>query len=210
MSEQRASCRTTVFVVASIVGSSFIGGALFIDARQPECKLTYEHNTVITEEVLLRKAANARWPIAHPKCNKCANATDVPVWIAPGDLCRVRPALQQTWEFCEGRYEGTEFADDEHVKVCVSRDDLTTMWDEELCHLSASPSTDDWFALVPDNKTLSTVNVGYDGTLFCTGDCSGSTRASTYKTCVSFLTKGCRLPCSCGSKYQIPSAGLCI
>ena len=161
----RVASFTLAFTAVSLLGLQLSGQL----STAPTCKLTYDHNTVITEAVILNEAAKVGWPIAHPKCNKCASAADVPVWIAPGDLCRVRPALQQTWEFCEGRYEGTEFADDEHVKVCVSRDELTTMWDAGLCHLSAPPPADDWFALVPSTQTLSAVNVGYDGTLFCYG-----------------------------------------
>ena len=48
----------------------------------------------------------------------------------------MRPALQQSWEFCEERYKGTEFAADEHVKVCISLDELKMLWEAGLCHLS--------------------------------------------------------------------------
>lgn len=171
----RVASLTLAFTAVSLLGLQLSGQL----STAPMCKLTYEHNTVLTEAVILKEAAKAGWPLTHPECNVCADATDVPIWIAPGDLCTVRPALKESWEFCEGSYEGTEFAADEHVKVCVSRDELTTMWDAGLCHLSAPPSADDWFALMPDNEVRSAVNVGYDGTLFCAGE----VRKSFDETC---------------------------
>ena len=158
----RVASFTLAFTSVLLLGLQLSGQL----STAPTCKLTYEQNAVLTEAVILKEAAKTGWPLKHPECNVCADANDVPIWIAPGDLCTVRPELQGSWEFCEGRYKGTdEFASDEHVKVCVSRDELTTMWAAGLCHLSTSPSTEDWFALVPNNETLSAVNVGYDGTL---------------------------------------------
>ena len=155
------------FFLTTILFAALFGVNLNTQSCKQYCKLTYDHNTVITEEVILNEAAKAGWPLTHPECNVCADATHVPIWIAPGDLCTVRQALQGSWIFCSGRYEDTEFGVNEHVKVCVSRDELKTLWDEKSCHLSKPPSADDWFALVPDSETSSAVNVGYDGTLFC-------------------------------------------
>ena len=168
-------CRVVSLTLA-FIAVLFVG--LQLSSVAPTCRLTYEHNTVVTEAVLLKEAAKAGWPLTHPECNVCVDAADgprVPIWIAPGDVCTMRPALRGSWIFCEGSYMGTEFAADEHVKVRASRDALKSLWDASTCHLSSPTSsptispTDDFFALVSDNKMLSDVNVGYDGTLFCAG-----------------------------------------
>ena len=134
--ERRMSKLFIVIVSAAIFTGLF---AFALTASRDDCPLTYTHNSVISEAVLRKEAARAGWPLTHPKCNVCPDATHVPVWIAPGDLCRVRPELQSSWQFCKGTYEDTEFSAREHVKVCMHRSQLVTMWETGLCHSSASP-----------------------------------------------------------------------
>ena len=59
--------------------------------------------------------------------------------------------------------------------------------------------TDQWFALIPDNRTTSAVNVGYDGTLFCTGF-YGCFSTETDCSTANEWCNACRR--ECWTKYQ--------
>ena len=187
----------TLAGMGALLGSGIgIGYGISGNRRAAEqgapCKLTYDHNTVITEAVIQAEADKIGWPLTHPMRGHCDRCDDerIPIWIAPGDLCTIKPELKNTWIFCQGSYEDTMFAPDEHVKVCVSREELTLMWEHDLCHGSNPAPGDEWFALTTNaSSETSVVNVGYDGALFCTTTlCSATQRtAGSYKRRNAFL-----------------------
>ena len=98
-------------------------------------------------------ASIANWPLTHPSYDTTRNVCTCPtpllqVWIAPGDLVSMYgPELPASFR--------SEYADayglDEHVKVCITREQLMGLWNANHCH----------------DVNTSEPFLGYDGDLLC-------------------------------------------
>jgi hypothetical protein len=87
-------------------------------------------------------------------CNVCPAelAGAVPVWIAPGDVCKFSNAAE--FDHCDPTDEHdweNEFAPWYHFKACVTEAQLASLWAEDLCH----------------NATTTLPYVGAQGLMWC-------------------------------------------
>ena len=85
----------------------------FSDAPEPHTLQLISHFTEYYNTTFTN--ATCQCPAMHP----------VPIWAAPGDLCTVYKLNTTVWPQCDPT---TEFASREHVKVCVSSEELQTMF----------------------------------------------------------------------------------
>ena len=70
-------------------------------------------------------------------CNACQNPQAIPVWIAPGDLCKLPGFGPDLFELCDPDDEHdweNEFAPWYHFKACVTQTQLASLWANDLCH----------------------------------------------------------------------------
>jgi len=87
-------------------------------------------------------------------CNVCA-ADQVPVWIAPGDVCKLPGYGPAVFEHCdpddEYDYEN-DYAVEHHFKACLAHEQLDLLWTTGHCHAA---------------NTTGLPFVAPDGLLFC-------------------------------------------
>jgi hypothetical protein len=70
-------------------------------------------------------------------CNVCPDADQVPVWIAPGDVCKLPGYGPDVFEHCdlndEFDYEN-DYAVEHHFKDCLAKEQLDHLWTTGHCH----------------------------------------------------------------------------
>ena len=70
-------------------------------------------------------------------CNVCPAAGQVPVWIAPGDVCKLPGYGPDEFEHCDLNddydYEN-DYAIEHHFKGCLGKELLDLLWTTGHCH----------------------------------------------------------------------------
>ena len=88
-------------------------------------------------------------------CNVCADANQAPVWIAPGDVCKLPGYGPDVFEHCdlddEDDYEN-DYAVEHHFKACLTKEQVDRLWSTDHCHAA---------------DTTGLPFVAPDGLLFC-------------------------------------------
>ena len=113
-------------------------------------------------------------------CNVCPGADEVPVWIAPGDVCKLPGYGPDVFEHCdlddEYDYEN-DYAVEHHFKDCLSKEQLDHLWTTGHCHAA---------------NTTGLPFVASDGLLFCgnNGLCVSRETAIDGLWCGSDLYRG--------------------
>jgi hypothetical protein len=154
-------CVSLLVVVALAFAALFLW-ALFRDRTPaPSCRLAYTDNNVITEEMMQTKAREVGWPVEHPSASCSCSAGRFPVWIAPGDLCELFNVIE--WEHCS-------LANADHVKVCLSQEQVDQLWNVGMCHDRVAVFNNSMDGGNGDGRSSggsTRVHLGYDGYLFC-------------------------------------------
>jgi hypothetical protein len=90
-------------------------------------------------------------------CNVCADANQIAVWIAPGDVCKLPGYGPDVFEHCDldddYDYEN-DYAVEHHFKDCLTKEQVDRLWTTGHCH----------------SKTTGLPFVAPDGLLFCAGN----------------------------------------
>jgi hypothetical protein len=167
------------------------------------CRLTYSNNATVQESEMQKWAAKDDWPLSVPRYDpwrrtcvcegyetrdptELQPTDEVLVWIAPGDLITLADSGKIghfNAEF-ESTYKG-DFAEDNHVKVCMQQQFLLDLWaysnttGQTSCHSSSGPS----------GSIIERFYLGWDGALFCastfdnTGSCKSTTDCASDQYC---------------------------
>ena len=73
-------------------------------------------------------------------CNRCSDKNHVPIWLAPGDMCDMqthgRLTYHHKFQHCSTPTPSyaTDFNPTDHVKACVTKEDVTYLWESGHCH----------------------------------------------------------------------------
>jgi hypothetical protein len=62
----------------------------------------------------------------------------VPIWLAPGDMCDMQTYGRLTYhpkfQHCSIASYATDFNPTDHVKACVTKEDVAYLWESGHCH----------------------------------------------------------------------------
>ena len=147
-----------LLALAAALGVATLGLAVafplvFLNTCGPN-KRTFAFPEAVSAEFAQTVLADERHVLPNG-CNVCPDAGAVPVWIAPGDVCRTVDAAE--FDHCDPTDEHdweNEFAPWYHFKACVTEAQLASLWAKDLCH----------------NATSTLPYVGAQGLLWCGND----------------------------------------
>jgi hypothetical protein len=151
------------------------------DKHSPSCRLTFTDMGVISESEMQAWTVHEGWNLDTPffdtRLASCVcshsvsdqmnalNSTKIPLWIAPGDLVSLYRdgAVSKMPSNFVSRYS-TAYDAKDHVKVCLPRRDLVTLWGDDYnrirhCHTA---TVNEFNETVVDD-----IYVAFDGVLYC-------------------------------------------
>ena len=79
-------------------------------------------------------------------CNQCSDHMHVPIWLAPGDMCDMQQTYglltyHPTFQHCHIANYATDFNPTDHVKACVTKEDVTYLWESGHCHYTSNTTS---------------------------------------------------------------------
>jgi hypothetical protein len=127
----------------------------------------------------LKKLVRADEDIIKPNgCNVCPAADQFPVWIAPGDVCKLPGYGPDVFEHCDPKDEHdyeNDFDPDHHFKACLAKEQIDHLWSTGHCH---------------DEDTTQPF-VASDGLLFCDNSAAmKKCREENKKDCMKLDMRG--------------------
>ena len=168
------------FYLCTLLFVLFLG--LFIyevstNTHSQACRLTYTDDATISEAEMQSWASQNDWGLSTPRydahfgmcvCsaaytnpNRLQSDSEVPVWIAPGDivsLYRDELVTQLPVGFAT-QYVYT-YGEHDHVKMCLTQTQLIHLWGDDYesrhCH-----------HLNSETSKMESIYVGFDGALYC-------------------------------------------
>ena len=95
-------------------------------------------------------------------CNQCSDKNHVPIWLAPGDMCDMqqtygRLTYHPKFQHCHIANYATDFNPTDHVKACVTKEDVRYLWESGHCR---------------SNTSLPFFDSMKEGLLFCKKNCA--------------------------------------
>ena len=122
-------------LVVSTIGLAVAFPLVYLTTCGPNKKEFYDEDNTPAH---LKKIVWDDDDISKPNgCNVCPGADQVPVWIAPGDVCKLPGYGPDVFEHCdlndEYDYEN-DYAVEHHFKDCLGKEQLDYLWSTGHCH----------------------------------------------------------------------------
>ena len=152
-------------LVVSTIGLAVAFPLVYLTTCGPNKKEFYDEDNTPAH---LKKIVWDDDDISKPNgCNVCPGADQVPVWIAPGDVCKLPGYGPAVFEHCDPDddfdYEN-DYTVEHHFKACIAHEQLDLLWSTDHCH---SANTTGLPFVAPDGLLF----CGPIGTEICIGEC---------------------------------------